>query len=62
MNPSNQGTHVGPGSDAQLSLLGVSAAQIARKTGAKKTTVETALKVRVNDTATKALVEGWTLE
>ena len=46
----------------QLSLLGVSAAQIARKTGAKKTTVETALKVRANDTATKALAEGWTLE
>ena len=46
----------------QLSLLGVSASQIARKTGAKKTTVETALKVRANDTATKALAGGWTLE
>ncbi|MBG6218918.1 ParB/RepB/Spo0J family partition protein [Arthrobacter sp. CAN_A6] len=37
----------------QLSLMGISAAQIAKKTGSKKTTVETALKVRANDTATK---------
>lgn len=46
----------------QLALLGVSATQIARKTGAKKATVETALKVRANETATKALAQGWTLE
>ncbi|WP_066303667.1 ParB/RepB/Spo0J family partition protein [Arthrobacter luteolus] len=46
----------------QLSLLGVSATQIARKTGAKKTLVEAALKVRANDTATAALAGGMTLE
>lgn len=46
----------------QLSLLGVSATQIARKTGAKKTTVDSALKVRANDTATAALANGMTLE
>lgn len=46
----------------QMSLLGVSAAQIAKKTGAKKTTVETALKVRSNESATKVLAQGWTLE
>ncbi|MUK02227.1 hypothetical protein GM708_10000 [Vibrio cholerae] len=46
----------------QLSLMGITAAQIARKTGTKKTTVETALKVRANTTATEALTAGWTLE
>lgn len=46
----------------QLSLMGITAAQIAKKTGAKKTTVETALKVRANTTATEALTAGWTLE
>lgn len=46
----------------QLSLLGVSATQIARKTGAKKTIVESALKVRANDTATAALAKGMTLD
>ena len=46
----------------QLSLLGVSATQIARKTGAKKTVVDAALKVRANDTATAALAGGMTLE
>lgn len=46
----------------QMSLLGVSAAQIAKKTGAKKATVETALKVRANEKATKGLAQGWTLD
>lgn len=46
----------------QLSLLGVSATQIARKTGAKKATVDSALKVRANDTATAALAKGMTLD
>ncbi|MFJ7751842.1 ParB/RepB/Spo0J family partition protein [Arthrobacter sp. NPDC097144] len=46
----------------QLSLLGVSATQIARKTGARKTVVDAALKVRSNDTATAALAGGMTLE
>lgn len=46
----------------QMSLLGVSPAQIAKKTGAKKTTVETALKVRGNEKATKVLAQGWTLD
>lgn len=46
----------------QMSLLGVSPAQIAKRTGAKKTTVETALKVRANKSATKVLAQGWTLE
>lgn len=46
----------------QLALLGVSATQIARKTGAKKSIVVTALKIRANETARKALAQGWTLE
>jgi ParB family chromosome partitioning protein len=46
----------------QLSLLGVSATQIARKTGAKKAVVDSALKVRSNDTATAALAKGMTLD
>lgn len=46
----------------QLSLLGVSATQIARKTGAKKTTVDAALKVRADDTATAFLAAGMTLD
>lgn len=46
----------------QLSLLGVSATQIARRTGAKKTVVDAALKVRANDTATAALAGGMTLD
>lgn len=46
----------------QLSLLGTSAAAIAKKTGATKATVEAALKVRANDTATAALSNGLTLE
>ena len=46
----------------QLSLLGVSATQIAKKTGAKKATVDSALKVRANDTATAALAKGMTLD
>ncbi|WP_104168879.1 ParB/RepB/Spo0J family partition protein [Arthrobacter sp. SX1312] len=46
----------------QLSLIGISAAQIAKKTGTKKILVETALKVRANTTATETLTAGWTLE
>ncbi|WP_253908017.1 hypothetical protein [Arthrobacter sp. H20] len=46
----------------QLSLLGVSATQIARKTGAKKATVDAALKVRADDTASAALAQGMTLD
>ena len=46
----------------QLSLLGVSATQIARRTGANKAVVDTALKVRANDTATAALADGMTLD
>ena len=46
----------------QLSLLGVSATQIARKTGAKKATVDAALKVRADDTATAFLAAGMTLD
>jgi ParB family chromosome partitioning protein len=46
----------------QLSLLGVSATQIARKTGAKKATVDAALKVRSDDTATAFLAAGMTLD
>ncbi|MEG9249935.1 ParB N-terminal domain-containing protein [Arthrobacter sp. Soc17.1.1.1] len=46
----------------QLSLLGVSATQIARKTGARKATVDAALKVRSDDTATAFLAAGMTLD
>ncbi|NOJ60991.1 ParB N-terminal domain-containing protein [Arthrobacter sp. 260] len=46
----------------QLSLLGVSATQIAKKTGAKKATVDAALKVRADDTASAALAQGMTLD
>lgn len=46
----------------QMSLLGVSATMIARRTGAKKATVQTALRVKANDTAAAALAQGITLE
>ncbi|WP_461165339.1 ParB/RepB/Spo0J family partition protein [Arthrobacter sp. R4-81] len=46
----------------QMSLLGVSASVIARKMGAKKAVVETALKVKANATAAQALDQGLTLE
>ncbi|WP_251044787.1 ParB N-terminal domain-containing protein [Arthrobacter sp. ISL-5] len=46
----------------QMSLLGVSATVIARKMGAKKAVVETALKVKSNAAAAQALEQGLTLE
>lgn len=46
----------------QMALLGVSASVIARKMGAKKAVVETALKVKANATAAQALDQGLTLE
>lgn len=46
----------------QLALLGVSAAQIARKTGAAKATVERAIRARKNEAATAALSAGRTLD
>lgn len=46
----------------QLSLLGVSAAQIAKKTGRAKTTVEGALKARKSTTGEAALAKGRTIE
>lgn len=46
----------------QMALLGRSAAQIAKKAGADKGTVEKAIKARKNDTATAALGAGRTLD
>ena len=46
----------------QLSLIGVSAAVIAKKTGRTKTTVESALKAKSTDTGTTALGKGYTVE
>lgn len=46
----------------QLSLIGVSAAAIARKTGRKKTTVEGALKAKASDAGTAALGKGFTID
>jgi ParB family chromosome partitioning protein len=46
----------------QLSLIGVSAAEIAKKTGRTKTTVESALKAKASPTGTKALESGYTLD
>lgn len=46
----------------QLSLLGVSPTKIARRMGAKKQLVETALRVKNNETAAAALAQGITLE
>ncbi|WP_144663193.1 ParB/RepB/Spo0J family partition protein [Paenarthrobacter nicotinovorans] len=46
----------------QLSLIGVSAAAIAKKTGRKKTTVEGALKAKASEAGTAALGRGWSIE
>ncbi|MFF1253707.1 ParB/RepB/Spo0J family partition protein [Pseudarthrobacter sp. NPDC058329] len=46
----------------QLSLIGVSAAAIAKKTGRTKTTVEGALKAKSTDTGADALGKGYTIE
>ncbi|MCO4253370.1 ParB/RepB/Spo0J family partition protein [Pseudarthrobacter raffinosi] len=46
----------------QLSLIGVSAAQIAKKTGRTKITVEDALKAKSTDAGTAALGKGCTIE
>jgi ParB family chromosome partitioning protein len=46
----------------QLSLIGVSAAAIAKKTGRTKTTVDNALKAKASPTGTKALENGYTLD
>jgi ParB family chromosome partitioning protein len=46
----------------QLSLIGVSAADIAKKTGRTKTTVESALKAKASTTGAKALESGFTVE
>lgn len=46
----------------QLSLIGVSAAAIAKKTGRTKTTVESALKAKSTDTGAAALGKGYTIE
>ncbi|MFK4637130.1 ParB/RepB/Spo0J family partition protein [Paenarthrobacter histidinolovorans] len=45
----------------QLALLGVSATQIAKRTGAKKNDVEDAIKARSTTTGTKALHDGHTV-
>ncbi|CAN7546526.1 ParB/RepB/Spo0J family partition protein [Pseudarthrobacter oxydans] len=46
----------------QLSLIGVSAAAIAKKTGRTKTTVESALKAKSSDAGAAALGKGWSIE
>ncbi|MFJ4264613.1 ParB/RepB/Spo0J family partition protein [Paenarthrobacter nicotinovorans] len=46
----------------QLSLIGVSAAAIAKKTGRKKTAVEGALKAKSSEAGTAALDRGWSIE
>jgi ParB family chromosome partitioning protein len=46
----------------QLSLIGVSAAAIAKKTGRTKTTVESALKAKSSDTGAAALGKGYTID
>ncbi|BCW86491.1 hypothetical protein NicSoilE8_41640 (plasmid) [Arthrobacter sp. NicSoilE8] len=46
----------------QLSLFGVSAAAIAKKTGRTKTTVEGALKAKASEAGTTALGKGYTIE
>lgn len=46
----------------QLSLIGVSAAAIAKKTGRTKTTVEGALKAKASEAGAAALGKGWTIE
>jgi len=46
----------------QLSLIGVSVSQIAKKTGRTKTTVEGALKAKASEAGTAALGRGWSIE
>jgi ParB family chromosome partitioning protein len=46
----------------QLSLIGVSAAAIAKKTGRTKTTVEGALKAKASEAGAVALGKGWSIE
>ncbi|MDJ0321983.1 ParB/RepB/Spo0J family partition protein [Pseudarthrobacter sp. PS3-L1] len=46
----------------QLSLIGVTAGQIAKKTGRTKTAVEGALKAKASDAGTAALGKGCTIE
>ncbi|MFJ4268377.1 ParB/RepB/Spo0J family partition protein [Paenarthrobacter nicotinovorans] len=46
----------------QLSLIGVSAAAIAKRTGRKKAAVEGALKARSSEAGTAALERGWSIE
>ncbi|QHK22508.1 ParB/RepB/Spo0J family partition protein (plasmid) [Pseudarthrobacter psychrotolerans] len=46
----------------QLSLIGVSAAAIAKKTGRTRTTVESALKAKSTDSGSAALGKGYTIE
>ena len=46
----------------QLSLIGVSAAAIAKKTGRTKTTVEGALKAKASDAGAAALGKGWSID
>ncbi|MBT2565084.1 ParB/RepB/Spo0J family partition protein [Arthrobacter sp. ISL-85] len=46
----------------QLSLIGVSAAAIAKKTGRTRTTVECALKAKSSDAGAAALGKGWSIE
>ena len=46
----------------QLSLIGVPAAAIAKKTGRTKDKVESALKAKASTTGTKALESGYTLD
>ncbi|MEV8042151.1 ParB/RepB/Spo0J family partition protein [Arthrobacter sp. NPDC080082] len=46
----------------QLSLIGISAATIAKKTGRTKTTVEGALKAKASDAGAAALGKGYTID
>ncbi|MFJ6378000.1 ParB/RepB/Spo0J family partition protein [Pseudarthrobacter oxydans] len=46
----------------QLSLIGVSAAAIAKKTGRTKTTVEGALKAKSSEAGAAALDKGWSVD
>ena len=46
----------------QLSLIGVSAAAIAKKTGRTKTTVESALKAKSSNAGAAALGKGYTID
>ncbi|MET3937184.1 ParB/RepB/Spo0J family partition protein [Arthrobacter sp. OAP107] len=46
----------------QLSLIGVSAASIAKRTGRKKAAVEGALKAKASAAGTAALDRGWSIE